>query len=580
MTPHAPSAPVGPARPDARLPLPAALLVGLGALLAMAAHLAITLVRPGLAFFTFDSAEYALAGRQLAETGRLATPFVHSSALSVLHGPPFPLLVGHPLVPLLDALLFRVGGARPDLTLLPSIAAFVITCMLAATLAMRLGGSRIAAFAAACAFALSPWALRLGGEGLSEMPFTMLVTAALVLLWDLPERPRPFRLGLLLGLAHLARPVLVPMLPVWIAGIVLAAPAGTRGRNLLGALAGFLPAAASLALYKWVEIGSPLADVSGYLLLVGLAPEFVVQRLNRMVPALSPWPYLRQHPWALAHKAWGNLGPEAYTMLVRIGKPLGALAAFRFVTPGARREGAFRVTVAGGIALLLLLSAVTVPDARMAFPFVPALAAMGCDELVRLLAGRGFPRAATALGCAALVAFVSVVPLLRDWRDARAGNDGWRRSYREAEWLSLTRELAPLLPDSGVVACDAAPWIAWYDRRPATLTPLEPAMLDTMRRHIPVTAVVVTNEWVIRQPGDEVWQRLFDGTEDLPGWRRAGRAHGGRLQAQVFLPAPAHRESSGDPPLRRRSSPASGRLNSSRMRLNPSPRTSGATAAP
>jgi hypothetical protein len=267
-------------------------------------------------------------------------------------------------------------------------------------------------------------------------------------------------------------------------------------------------------------------------------------------------------------------------MLVRVGKPLGALVLFRLVTPGDRREWSFRLTVAGGVVLLLLLSAVTVPDARMAFPFVPALCALGFDELRRLLEGRGFPAGAVALACAILVGWASVLPLLRDWQDAQAGNDGWRRSYRESEWIGLTRDLAPMLPDSGVIACDAAPWIAWYDRRAATLTPLEPDMLSEMQRHIPVSAVVVTNEWVIREPGDEVWQRLFDGTEELPGWRRAGRARAGRLEAQVFLPATDHRGSPGGEPLRRRSAPENGRLNSSSTLLSPSPRTSGATASP
>ena len=38
---------------------------------------------------------------------------VHPAALGSAPGPPFPLLVGHPLVPALDALAFALAGPDP-----------------------------------------------------------------------------------------------------------------------------------------------------------------------------------------------------------------------------------------------------------------------------------------------------------------------------------------------------------------------------------------------------------------------------------------------------------------------------------
>src|SRR5262245_1016460 len=214
-------------------------------------HRHVTVTGPDADRFTFDSAEYALAGRAWLETGLLETPFVHPAALGNAPGPPFPLLVGHPLVPALDALAFAIAGRNADATLLPSMLAFVACVLLVARLSLALAGSRTMAIAAAAAFASSPWALRFACEGRTEMPFAALFTWALLLLCELPVAPRPVALGIALGLAHLARPVVVPLLPVLALGFWMLSPPAERARFGIRALAGFLPLAALTALYKW-----------------------------------------------------------------------------------------------------------------------------------------------------------------------------------------------------------------------------------------------------------------------------------------------------------------------------------------
>jgi hypothetical protein len=321
---------------EARLPATVWWLLAIGAAALAYAHARITVVGPDAARFSFDSAEYALAGRMWLETGRLATPFVHPAALGSSPGPPYPLLVGHPLLPALDALAFALFGLDPLVTLLPAALAFVATVLLVAKLALALSGSRAAALGAAGSFALTPWSLRFASEGLSELPFTALLTAAFFVLWRLPERPRPWLLGVLLGLAQLTRPVAVPLLPAFALGVVVLSPPGQALAVSARTLLAFAPLAALTALYKWVAIGTPFAEVGGYLLLTGAAPEFVVSKLNRMTPPPDALAWIRAHPGEWIAKLVRNILSVSYGVWAQGGRwPVaaalvtGAVVAFR-----------------------------------------------------------------------------------------------------------------------------------------------------------------------------------------------------------------------------------------------------------
>src|SRR5882672_9148664 len=253
--------PVAQPEGDVRLPPLAWLTLAAAALVLAIVHVRVSVLAPDAARFSFDSAEYALAGRTWLETGKLATPFVHPAAAAISPGPPYPLVAGHPLVPALDAVAFFVVGRTTFATLFPAVLAYVVAVLCTAWLALGLSGSRLMAIGAGAAFAVSPWALRFASEGLSEMPFAALLTAALALLWEMPVRPKPLLLGVVLGLAHLTRPVVVPILPAVILGIVWLSPEGRTLRTLLLFAATFLPIAALTALYKWAATGSALTDV-------------------------------------------------------------------------------------------------------------------------------------------------------------------------------------------------------------------------------------------------------------------------------------------------------------------------------
>ncbi len=515
-----------------------ALGLALLALAAVCVHAALMLRHAGSALFTFYSAEYAIAGRTLIETGRLATLFVHPAFAGRVGGPPFPLIAGHPLQPMLESIVFLLGGPRPELSVLPAALAFILLVPLTAALAWRVSRSRGLALLAGVAVALNGRALRYATEGTSEMVFTVLFTAALVLLWDLRERPRPLLLGIVLGLAHLARPVVVPLLPAWLLGIWWLSPARDRVRTGLVTLAAFVPFAAALTLYKWASTGDPSLDAS-YLVLTGMEPGFTMQRLNRSVPVPDPSLLLSGHPLLLVRKVVETGPPLLIKSLIAAGRAFALPVVILLLAPRRPvRLRRFAWVVVGLLLLLTGISAMTVAITRLAFPLLPVLVVFGLEGGRRLLAGARWPvlRRLALPACAAFVLALVVAPSLLEWRRALETGVSDRTGYRESEWRGLVSGLTTLLPEHGVVACDAAPWISWYAGLPTTQIPADPSQLATLQRLMPVAAVVVTDEWVIRQPGEEAWRQWFRGDPDTPGWVGVGRVRSGRLEAMVYLP--------------------------------------------
>jgi 4-amino-4-deoxy-L-arabinose transferase-like glycosyltransferase len=522
---------------ETRLPPLAWAGIAFGSLALAMTHVRLSVLVPDAARFSFDSAEYALAGRAWLETGRLVTPFVHPAALGISPGPPYPLLVGHPLVPALDAIAFAVAGLDPLVTLVPAVLAFVLSVLVTTRLTLALSGSRVAALGAGAAFGLSPWALRFASEGLSEMPFTAFLTLAFLLLWQLPQRPRPVWLGVALGLAHLTRPVVVPLLPAVVLALVLLSPPGQWPRMLLRVLVGFLPLAVLTGLYKWMSTGSPTSDVGSYLLLTGVSPEYAVSRLNRMTPPPDAFAWIRAHPGEWAGKLVRNLRSVLYGAWWLGGRWPGVfagLAGLAALLRGDRRARGFVLAVAVVAGLLALLASATVADPRMLFPLLPvglALAFAGVARLAEALSGG---RRAVVAVAAALAVLATALPLAREWRASLAGGLAGRSAFREREWQGLGNDVRSLLPDNALVASDVAPWIAWYARHAVTLVPLAPTDLVSGPERLRPGAVVLTNEWLISRPGEEAWKDLFERRQAPPGFQVAGVIRSGRLEALVM----------------------------------------------
>ncbi len=498
-------------------------------------HAWLTIAVPGRALLSFDSAEYALAARELAMTGRLMTPFSYVGALTSHVRPPYPLLAGHPFLPLLEAGVFKLFGAHAVGTLVPVALTYLITVLLAARLAFAVGASMPIALVAGIALAAAPGMLANATDGLSDLPFTAAWTGALVVLATFRDRPRAFLLGALLGIAHLTRPIVVPTLPVWLAAVVWAAPDRTRLRQLALVLAGFVPCALSLLLYKWRATGSPFTDVGGIMLLTGLDARFQPQDVARLLHPPNAMTWIRAHPDALLAKLRES-APYMVSQALRLGGWFAGIAFAVWTLRPRRDDAPLRLVCGLSLAAIAGLAALTLPRGHYLFPMLPAVIALGATELER--GGRAL-RLPPALGVAliaALLSWSSVRPMAAEWARLRIAPHS-EATFGERDLVRLGAALEQRIPAGTIVCSDMAPWVSWYAKRPSVNMPLATADLDELHARHDVGAVVVTNEWLITLPGNEAWRAAFDGTQAPAGWMLGDTLSSGTLRARLLWPA-------------------------------------------
>src|SRR5262245_9578106 len=174
----------------------------------------------------YDAAQYALAARELSEHGRLATTFALPIELASHPEPPWPLAAVQPGLVLSEALVDRLAPRsiplgpgrhlslastteREWLSLLLPVASFLALALLLAQAASvpvapaapgSGSGARLAAGAvAALAFMLDPEAQHFATGGFTELPYTLGVVTALLLVATGVAPRRPLLFGLLLG---------------------------------------------------------------------------------------------------------------------------------------------------------------------------------------------------------------------------------------------------------------------------------------------------------------------------------------------------------------------------------------------
>jgi hypothetical protein len=497
------------------------------------AHAWITIVRPERALFSFDSAEYALAGRELARTGVLATPFSYVGALRSGAHPPFPLLAGHPLLPLLEAPVFAVFGPHSWGSLVPVAVCYLLTVALIALLAMETGAS--ATVAAVAALAAAPAMLNFAVDGLSELPFTAAWTGALVLLAAFRRAPRAFGLGVLLGLAHLARPVVVPTLPAWLLAAAWSAPRGERLRHAAWVFAGFAPLAGALLLYKWMATGSPLTDLGGIMLLTGLRPEFGQFDVARMLHPPDALDLIRAHPEALMRKLSGSVPFMVRQALQIGGRAAGIAFVLYLVRPRRDGAGPVRLVMGFSLAAIVGLAALTLPRSHFLFPLLPAAVALGAGELERLGRAARFPRGVSVVVVAGLLFWSPLRSLAAEW-GGRWNSSRPPDAFRESDLVGFGRAVAARIPPGTWVASDLAPWLSWYADRTSVNIPIATADLAELRTRHGLGAVVLTNEWLVWRPGNEAWRAAFEGRVPPAGWHLGDTLTFGRLRARFMYP--------------------------------------------
>jgi len=145
----------------------------------------------------YDAAQYAVAARELAEHGRLATSFALPIELSQHPRPPWPLAAVQPGLVVAEALVDRIvphALVRPSqrewLSLAwPMASFFALALLLVFTSARLLGaaseGTRwipwLGGGVIALGFLLDPEAQHFAAGGFTELPFTLGVVLALAL---------------------------------------------------------------------------------------------------------------------------------------------------------------------------------------------------------------------------------------------------------------------------------------------------------------------------------------------------------------------------------------------------------------
>jgi hypothetical protein len=501
----------------------------------------------------YDSAQYALAARELATHGRLATTFALPLELARHATPPWPLAVVQPGLVLAEAALFRmtpkairVGGttlvqlSRPDqrewLAIVLPFCCYILIGLLLAVVASRLlrshasrlpeGRRLAAALTVGLAFYLDPEAQHFAAGGFTELPFTLglLLALAALALGQAPRRPLLF--GLLLGATGTLRANMLWLAPVLALGAMLLAPRGRRLRTLALVLLGYAVPLTPWWLYKWREFGSPAWDLTRFVVWDGVQGRTWFSLYH--LPELPVLPAGLEAARLLATKAAANLprllldvftGPRALW--------LGAIVVWLMVlwhrrSTAARdsasaRDNDLRPPAVAALAVLavftlgVLTAAVSIPWLRFVLPARVLLEAAGLMALWALLslAADLVPRPPLRR---ALIIAVGLLALGWGSLQTVRGNAEARVASAERgvpsvlSLLQITVLMNREIPADEVVMSNLGPMLAWHARRPVLHLALSPADLEGCRRRLEFRHVLL----IFRDPAN-AW----------PEWREA-----------------------------------------------------------
>jgi hypothetical protein len=490
----------------------------------------------------YDSAQYALAARELATHGRLATTFALPLELTRHAEPPWPLAVVQPGLVLAEAALFRLapkeirwGGttlvhlSRPDqrewLALFLPICCFILIGLVLAVVVSRLlfrhapalpeGWRLAAALTVGLAFYLDPEAQHFAAGGFTELPFTLGLLLALAALALGQAARRPLLFGLLLGVTGSLRANMLWLAPVLALGVMLLAPRGRRLRALALVLFGYAVPLAPWWLYKWRMFGSPAWDLTRFVVWDGVQGRTWFSLYH--LPEMPVLPAGLEAARLLAAKIAANLprllldvftGPRALW--------LGAIALWIVrVRPG--RDSDLRPSAVAALAVLVafalgvLTAALSIPWLRFVFPARILLEAAGLLALWAVLS-RAADLTSRPLLLRALTLAAGLLALGWGSLQTVRGNAEARIASAERgvpSVLSLMKVTVLMnreIPAGEVVMSNLGPLLAWYAGRPVLHLALSPADLEGCRRRLEFRHVLL----VFRDPAN-AW----------PEWREA-----------------------------------------------------------
>lgn len=462
----------------------------------------------------YDTAQYALAARELAWHGRFATPFALPIELATKAQPPWPLAVVQPGLVLVEAAIFKLVPARAVMAgseprgWLTLIFPFCCYLMLGASMAlaarhllqrwwmdasarMRAGAGLALGFM----FLLDPESQHFAMGGFTELPFTLgLLFLVLGLALEAPGYV-PFQYGLVMGLTGLFRANMLVLAPVFALAAAWSAPEGRRLRTLLLVLAGWALPMAPWWFYKWREFGSPGWDLTKFVVWDGVGGRSWFSLYH--LPELPQLPKGADAAGLLASKVVRNAGPLANALF--IGPRALWLVAIPLWLWRCRPErplAAAALTALAATALGFASASVSIPWTRYVYTarilaepagFL-ALCALVRHEGAAWLGPNGRRVAVGALGALAL--------LWGAWTTA-SGNAEARQASQERgvpSALTLT-SLSILLNDTlqpgEPLMSNLGPALAWQTNHPVVHLALTPADVEACRRRLDTRVVVL-----------------------------------------------------------------------------------------
>jgi hypothetical protein len=468
---------------------------------------------------SFDTAQYALAARELAEHGRLATLFALPVELVTHATPPWPLAVVQPGLVVAEAAILRVvpGLRAPHeqewLTLpIPIFCYLVLGVLLASISAFLLGRHapsigparrRLAALTVGLAFLLDPEAQHFAVGGFTELPFTLGLIGAFAALASESASRRPLVFGLLLGITGSVRANMMWLAPVLVVAVAFVAPE-RRVRVSALTLLGFALPLIPWWYYTWRAFGTPGWDLTRLIVWEGIQGRTWFSLLHLPEPPVVP--HGAEALRLLAGKIVRRL-PEFLLALATGPRALwtGALALWALTLRPARPLAATAWAILAGAALGLVAAAAGIPWLRFLFPARVPLEAAGILALWALISRAPTTLMGPRLG-AALQVGLAILAVGWGVNQTVRGNAEARTTVaaRGVPSVATLRELAERMrrsvPANEVVMSNLGPVLAWHSRHPVVHLALTPADLGACRRRLEFRNVVL----VFRDPG-QAW---------------------------------------------------------------------------
>ena len=463
---------------------------------------------------SYDSAQYALAGREMAWHGRFASPFALPIDLVHHSLPPWPLAGLQPGLVLFEGAVFKLVPARgavagPDprawLTLILPFCAFL---MLAASLAMSVRhlfarwwpaapwrARAGAALTLGLYFALDPEAQHFATGGVAELPFTLgLLFAFLGLALEAPVH-RPLGFGAVLGIAGLFMGNILGLVLLFAVAAAAIAPAGRRLSTALRLLAGFTLVLAPWWFYKWRAFGSPGWDLARCLVWDGVDGRTWWSLYHQA--AMPELPHGAQAAALLTAKVLHNLPTLAGEMLAGPrGLWLGGLLGWLLLARPPRPLAAAGWVALAAAALGMLGAAATIPGLRHLFPTRVLVEPIGILALWALIERIPTASLAASVRRMLIVATALIALAWGAWCTQR-GLEEARVTSRErgvpsTETLTslsilLGGDLAPGEP----LMSNLGPSLAWQTNHPVVHLALSPGDVEACRRRLDFRHIVL-----------------------------------------------------------------------------------------